>query len=173
MATHTDREAFCPRCGSPIDPTSGAPPVCGGCGLVQWHDPKLAAGVLVARAGRVLLVQRNHEPGLGLWSFPSGFVDRGEVVEEAAAREALEEAGVPVSIGRLLGVFSAPGNPVVFVIYEATTDGDPVPGPEALAAAFFDPGSLPPLAFAHDSDIIARWADSASNLGSTLPTSAS
>lgn len=173
MPTHADREAYCPRCGSRLGPASADPPVCGGCGLVQWRDPKLAAGVLVARAGRVLLVQRNHEPGLGLWSFPSGFVDRGEVVEAAAAREAFEEAGVAVTIGRLIGVFSAPGNPVVFVVYEASTDDDPVPGPEALAAAFFDPASLPPLAFEHDAGIIARWADPASNPGSPLPTSPS
>ncbi|MGB7210186.1 MAG: NUDIX domain-containing protein [Pyrinomonadaceae bacterium] len=124
---------------------------------MQWRDPKLAAGVLVAREGRILLVQRNHEPGMGRWSFPSGFVDRGEVVEEAAAREALEEAGVRVEILQLLGVFSERGHPVVFVVYEARTSDVPAPGPEALAVDFFAPGELPPLAFDHDKHIIDTW----------------
>ncbi len=167
MTAHSDPNhvGFCPRCGSRIEPTAHDPPRCANCGLVQWRDPKLAAGVLVARAGRVLLVRRNHEPGLGLWSFPSGFVDRGEVVEEAAAREALEEAGVDVEVVRLIGVFSERGQPVVFVMYEARTSDTPVPGPEALAVDFFAPDDLPPLAFDHDKHIIDTWVRAAAISG--------
>lgn len=113
----------------------------------------------MARRGRVLLVQRNHEPGFGLWSFPSGYVDRGEVVEEAAAREVAEEASVEVRITRLLGVLSRAGDPVVFVIYEGESEDEPAAGPEALAVGFFDPDDLPPLAFEHDRTIIERWRD--------------
>lgn len=148
---------YCGRCGSSLDGASGDPPACPGCHVVQWRDPKVAAGVLVSREGRVLLVQRNHEPGLGLWSFPSGYVDRGEVVEEAAAREVLEETGLLVRITRLLGVHSQTGNPVVFVIYEGESEGEPAPGPEAFDVDFFDPTALPPLAFGHDLWIIATW----------------
>lgn len=157
-------ERYCGRCGAALEDGAGnaGPRTCASCGAVHWRDPKLAAGVLVVRDGRVLLVQRNHEPGLGLWSFPSGFVDRGEVVEEAAAREALEEAGVRVAITRLLGVFSERDHPVVFVMYGGTTSDEPVPGPEALDVGFFAPEGLPPLAFAHDPAIIEAWIDSSS-----------
>jgi 8-oxo-dGTP diphosphatase len=148
---------YCAGCGASLEAASGDPPACGTCSLVQWRDPKVAAGVLVGRQGRVLLVQRNHEPGLGLWSFPSGYVDRGEVVEEAAAREVFEEANLEVRVTGLLGVYSAPGNPVVFVIYEGEASGDPSPGPEASDVGFFDPAALPPLAFAHDLAIITAW----------------
>lgn len=113
----------------------------------------------MARQGRVLLVQRNHEPGFGLWSFPSGYVDRGEVVEEAAAREVAEETGLEVRIMGLLGVLSRTGEPVVFVIYEGESEGEPAAGPEALAVGFFDPDDLPPLAFEHDRTIIERWRE--------------
>ena len=154
-----DRARFCPRCGAALDAAPDDPPTCAACGHVQWRDPKLAAGVLVAREGRVLLVQRNHHPGLGRWSFPSGYVDRGEVVEAAAAREVFEEAGLTIRITRLLGIFSERGNPVVFVIYEGTSDGDPAPGPEAMAVAFFATDQLPPLAFEHDLGIIKAWRD--------------
>lgn len=149
---------FCSRCGAALRPDSGVPPRCDGCGQVQWRDPKVAAGVLVARGRAVLLVQRNHEPGLGRWSFPSGFVDRGEVVEEAAAREVWEEAGVAVTVTGLLGVFSERGNPVVFVMYEGTAEAEPTPGPEATAVGYFAPDDLPPLAFAHDYAIIEAWS---------------
>lgn len=146
---------YCPRCASALEVDAGGRPHCAACGFVAWQDPKVAVGVLVRRGDEVLLVQRNHEPGLGRWSFPSGFVDRGEVVEVAAAREVLEEALVEVRIGGLLGVFSEAGNPVVFVMFEGDiTAGEPAPGPEALAVDYFSPRALPPLAFDHDAAII-------------------
>ena len=43
------------------------------------------------------------EPGLGLWSLPGGYVDRGEVVETAAEREVMEETGLDVRIRGLVG----------------------------------------------------------------------
>ncbi|MFN8639494.1 MAG: NUDIX domain-containing protein [Dehalococcoidia bacterium] len=125
-------------------------------GLVQWRDPKLAAGVLVAKAGRILLVQRNHEPGLGLWSFPSGFVDRGEVVEEAAAREAMEEAGVPVAVGALLGCSARRVIRSCSSSTRAPRMQDRCPVPRRLPPRS-SIGLLPPLAFEHDAGIIARW----------------
>jgi len=51
--------------------------------------------------GRVLLVQHVE----GRWQLPGGAVDPGESPQEAAARECLEEAGVVVRIGGVLGVF--------------------------------------------------------------------
>ena len=155
--------AYCPRCGRALESAAGARrPTCAGCGFVAHRDPKVAAGVVVARdgerGGEVLLVRRDHEPGYGRWSFPSGFVDRGEPVEQAAAREALEEAGVRVRIDRLLGVYSDAGDPVVFIVYAATLiEGEPAAGDEAMEVGFFPPDALPELAFGHDREILAAW----------------
>ena len=69
-------------------------PVCTVCGRVSYLDPKLAVAVLIVRAGRILLGKRG--PGTresGKWSYPAGFVERGERVEQAAAREAHAEDG--------------------------------------------------------------------------------
>ncbi|WP_369250308.1 NUDIX domain-containing protein [Streptomyces sp. R41] len=79
-------------------------------------DPPIA-GAVVAHAGRVLLIRRSTPAGSLLWTFPSGKVEPGETAGEAAAREALEEAGVTVEPVLLLGerVHPATGRPVVYV----------------------------------------------------------
>lgn len=152
--------AYCPVCGAPLeaDAGPGGRPACPQCGFVRYDNPKVATGVVADRDGQILLVRRNHEPMLGRWSFPSGFVDAGEVVAEAAVREVFEEAGIDVRIDRLLGVYSRRGDPVVFIAYAGTVGpGTPVAGPEAFEVGFFPPDLLPDLAFPHDDEIVAAW----------------
>lgn len=133
-------------------------PACPVCGLVAFEDPKVATGVLVSHGDDLLLVRRNHDPHLGQWSFPSGFVDRGEEVEAAALREVREETGLEAAIDGLLGVFSRAGEAVIFIAYAGhPTGGKLAPGEEAFEAAFFPIASLPRLAFEHDADIVRRW----------------
>lgn len=151
---------FCPRCAAPLTPDAAGRPACRleGCGYTWYPDPKVAVGVLAERDGLLLLVRRNHEPAFGRWAFPSGYVDAGEVLEDAARREVLEETGVTVRLDRLLGAYSEPGSPVVFIAYAGTiTDGDPAPGDEALEVGMFAPDALPPFPFPHDDAVIAAW----------------
>jgi 8-oxo-dGTP diphosphatase len=65
--------------------------------------------VITDEAGRLLLVQRGHEPGLGLWSIPGGRVEPGETDAEAVRREVLEETGLRVTCGPLAGSVERPG----------------------------------------------------------------
>lgn len=133
-------------------------PACARGHYMWFPDPKVAVGVVVEREGRILLVRRNHEPALGRWAFPSGFVDAGEVVEEAAVREVLEETGVAVRLDRLLGVYSEPGHPVVFIAYAGTAVGGAArAGDEAFEVRYFDPEALPALPFPHDERVMAAW----------------
>lgn len=158
--TERSDAAFCMRCGNALkrDVEPGARPTCTRCGHVDWADPKVAAGVVVERFGKVILVRRSREPMYGQWSFPSGFVDAGEIVEEAAAREVLEETGVTVSIQQLLGVFSSHNNPVIFVAYAGiATSGEPRPADDVMETGLFSPDALPELAFPHDSGILDAW----------------
>lgn len=136
-------------------------PVCSKCGRTHFEDPKVAAGVLVEKEGTVLLVQRALDPELGRWTLPAGFVDAGEDVRQAAARECLEETGLDVEVGDVLEVFSgrehAQGADIVIVFRAIVRGGDVRPGDDAQAAAFFRPGDVPPLAFEATRRSIVLW----------------
>ena len=114
--------------------------------------------MLAQRRGRLLLVRRNHEPHLGEWSFPSGYADAGEVLEEAAVRETKEETGLDVRIERLLGAWSTRGAPVIFIAYAARVTGGRIEvGHECQEVRLFPLDALPPLAFPHDEAIVRAW----------------
>ncbi|MEK7217260.1 MAG: NUDIX domain-containing protein [Chloroflexota bacterium] len=153
---------YCPRCATPLqeqDHSGTLRPTCGECGFVFYRDPKVAVAVLAGVDGRILLACRNHDPGMGLWTFPSGYVDAGEPVEAAARREALEETGAEIELDRLMGVWSEAGNPVVLIVYTGFIRGGTLaPGSEATAVGLFGLHELPPLAFPHDEALIRAWA---------------
>jgi len=69
----------------------------------EHHIVGVAAVVL--RDGRVLLVQRGREPARGLWGLPGGMLELGETLAEGVRREVLEECGVEIEVGPLLGIF--------------------------------------------------------------------
>jgi 8-oxo-dGTP diphosphatase len=76
--------------------------------------------------GRLLLIKRGHEPGAGLWSLPGGRIEPGETDAEALVREMLEETGLTVEPGRLLGRVqrAGPGGAVFDIRdYAATVTG--------------------------------------------------
>lgn len=130
---------------------------CAHCGYVAYADPKVAVAVILERDGRILMNRRTNEP-VGLWSFPAGFMDAGEVLEEAAAREVREETGLEVRVGPLIGLYSERGRPVVLAVYAGEiTGGELIAGDETSAVDFFAPDDLPELAFPRDRQIVDAW----------------
>ena len=161
MSSQEKREKFCSGCASVLeiqDVEGHQRPVCPNCGRVVYHDPKIAATCIVERQGAVLMIKRDNQVGFGLWSMPGGYVDRGEVVEEAAAREVLEETGLQVEVKNLVGLFSEAGHPVIVVAFAAVeTGGRLAPGPEAQDVGFFPLDGLPEMAFPRDQLILDKW----------------
>ena len=120
------QDKFCASCATPLERREvfgTERPACPQCGRVVFYDPKVAAVCVIARDGKILMIRRGTDTGYGLWSLPGGFVDRGEVVETAAAREAWEETGLEVAVDGLLGLFSLPGDPVIVAAFTARETG--------------------------------------------------
>jgi mutator protein MutT len=127
---------------------------------VHWLDPKVAACVIFRWRGGVFLMRRAIEPGYGLWTFPGGYVDRGETVEAAAVRETREEAGCEVALEDLLGLYSYPGRTAVIVVYRGrVTAGEPHALAESLEARSFPEEAIPwgELAFWSTREALADW----------------
>ena len=92
----------------------------------------------------------------GAWGLPGGYVEAGESVAAAAAREVLEETGVRIELGRLVGVYSDPERQVIAypdgrrvqavnLCFEARPVGqsEPTTPEETLATGYFAPAALP------------------------------
>ena len=143
-----DVHRFCPLCGGALQ-DSGRAQVCTACGAPHHRDPKVGVGVVVRDgSGRLLLVQRANDPARGLWSLPAGFLDAGERPREAAARECLEETGLVVEVGELVGLHEAAGATSCFLSFAAVVVGGTLgAGDDAADAGFFGADELPPLAF--------------------------
>lgn len=151
---------FCPQCGAHVQerPFEGKPrPTCSRCGFVVFADPKVAASVLIARDGRLLLVRRSIDPARGLWCFPGGYVDYGEDPAHAAARECMEETGLDVHDVCLLDVAFNGTTIVISYTAAVAADAEPVPGDDADAAGWFALADLPPLAFWTMERAIEAW----------------
>lgn len=140
---------FCPRCAGRLESRAlkeGEPErlVCEECGFVFYLGPKLVAGALFEMDGGIVLTQRAIEPGYGKWTFPGGFVERGERTEAAAERETLEETGVKIEVGGILGLYTYEGQiPAIAAFRARVVGGEPVPLDETLAVRSFSRKELP------------------------------
>ena len=95
---------------------------------------------------RVLLIRRKHEPFIGSWAFPGGFLEMEERIEDAARRELKEETGVELTVPiAFLGVYGDPGRDprgrTISVVYVAELQG------------------AAPLAKGSDDAELADWVD--------------
>ena len=140
---------FCSHCGAGV--VQRVPPgdslprfVCDACGSIHYVNPKLVVGTVTEWEGRLLLCRRAIEPRYGYWTLPAGFMENGESVGEAAARETLEEAGARVILGEPFSMISVPAVHQVHVFYRATlADLDFKAGEESLEVKLMTEDEIP------------------------------
>ncbi len=157
--------AYCPRCGTALGDVRAGGRVrkgCPDCGWIHWRNPGVGAAVVIRDdAGRLLLIKRGPAATkAGLWAIPAGFVDYGEDVRDAAARELEEETGLIAEIGRPVWVqsnFHDPAKLTVGIWFEGTVTGGRLEaGDDAVDVGWFALDELPPLAFETDRALIAQ-----------------
>ena len=56
---------------------------------------------------QILLIERRHHPGKGLWALPGGFVNQDELLVDACVRELLEETRIDLPVPGLLNAITA------------------------------------------------------------------
>lgn len=156
---------YCPHCATELRTAhigGRTRRTCPGCGFVHWRNPGVGAAVVVFDPeGRLLLVRRGPEATRsGRWAIPAGFVDYGEDVRAAAARELVEETGLRAEIGEPLFVasnFHDPAKLTVGIWFEGRVVGGELrAGDDADAVGFFPLDDLPPLAFETDAELVDR-----------------
>jgi ADP-ribose pyrophosphatase YjhB (NUDIX family) len=156
--------AYCPMCANPlveryVEVEERDRLVCERCAHIHYLNPKIVAGTIPVHEGAIWLLRRAIEPRIGFWTFPAGYMEMNETVEEAAARETWEELRLRVSVGALLGVYSRSGHSTVHIVYLAQALSGAAPGPEALEIALFRHDQIPwdELAFPSTHDALRDW----------------
>jgi ADP-ribose pyrophosphatase YjhB (NUDIX family) len=140
---------FCNQCGAKVE--LRIPPgdvlarhVCDACGTVHYQNPRLIVGCVPDYEGRILLCRRAIEPRRGFWTVPAGFMENGETLQQAAARESKEEALADVRIGSLLTVVHVLHAQQVHVFFRATlATPEYGAGIESLEVELFRPEDIP------------------------------
>lgn len=157
---------YCPNCSHALtlrDIAGRVRPFCENCGYVHYVNPVPTVGVLIEMDGGLVLIQRGHPPHADRWTFPSGYVEADERLEEAAVREAEEETGLKVQILELVDVNSYPEGPPlsgVMVFYRAKPIGGSLKaGDDARDARVFTPDEMPVLPFRTHREALALWLE--------------
>jgi len=140
----------CTNCGGPLHlgpiPGEERPRLsCATCGHIAYVNPRLVATTIpVTDRGEVVLIRRGFEPGRGFWAQPGGFLEIDETPTEGAIRETLEETGLVVAPGEVIGLYARLEAAVVVLVYEARiVDGAMRTSPEALDVRTFAPDDIP------------------------------
>ena len=153
---------FCSNCGSSdllkIVPMGDNRPrqVCGRCGSIHYHNPKIIAGCLPLWEDKVLLCRRAIEPRHGFWNIPAGFMEVGETVEQGAMREVWEEAEARVELLGVHTIFTFTRFHHVYVQFLGDLiDGQFGVGEESLETRLFTEAEIPWNEIAFESSVFA------------------
>ncbi len=140
---------YCSECGAftslRIPPSDTLPRhVCQQCETIHYQNPKVVVGCIPEWQNHILLCKRAIEPQYGLWTFPAGFMENDETIEDAALRETEEEAQTLVALTGLYTVFSIPHVSQVYMVFRAKMKEQKFgAGEESLEVRLFDLDQIP------------------------------
>jgi len=117
--------------------------VCADCGVVHYQNPLVVVGCVAERNGKILLCKRAIEPRYGYWTVPAGFMELGETMAGAAARETLEEACATVELDHLFAAVDVIDAGQVHMFFAGKLVSDYGIGDESLEVAMFGEDEIP------------------------------
>lgn len=162
----------CSACGAGgPEPRSGRELVCRTCGYRHFVTPIPAACVILHDStGRLLVIRRAHEPGLGRLGVPGGVIEGGETAEQACARELREETGLVVAAEEFRYFTSLPNQylfqgfvwPTIDLFYSARVESFDAAVPDAAEVSQWmalpaDKVPLEDFAFGSNAEAVRRW----------------
>ena len=127
--------------------------------VYDWPRPMVTVDAIVFNTSgdspKLLLIKRGNEPFKGKWAFPGGFVDMDEELEDAAARELVEETGLTgVKLTQLQAFGKCGRDPRgrnISVMFIGITNNNKIKGgDDAAEAKWFDIDKLPDMGFDHN-----------------------
>lgn len=128
--------------------------------MVHYKNPLLVLGCVPEWENKILLCKRAIEPRRGFWTVPAGFMENGETMQAAAARECHEEALATVEVGSLLAIVNVTRANQVHVMFRARLlKPEFAPGPESLEVGLYSEAEVPwaDLAFASGEYALRRY----------------
>jgi 8-oxo-dGTP diphosphatase len=120
----------------------------GSLSMTETHKILVAAFVFIRKEGTILLVKQDY--GKQYWSLPGGVMEAGESIDQAAIREVKEETGLDIRLGRLIGVYSKPGEGALALTFEGYIEGGELKADhEIIEVGYFPLDNLPDNIRAH------------------------
>ncbi len=143
---------YCPRCGRELksaylDGQMRMQCSNESCDFIYYHNPIPAAGAVVIKNDKILLVKRAVMPKVGWWCIPAGFMEWNEHPRETAIREVKEETGIDIELKGIFEVYSGNDDPrmnAVLILYLAEEIGGKLSADDdAMDVEYFGFDELP------------------------------
>ncbi|MGB5107706.1 MAG: NUDIX hydrolase [Candidatus Zixiibacteriota bacterium] len=141
---------YCPKCRAELaleNCDHRQRRICKVCGFVDYHNPAPAAGAIVVRDGKLLLVRRAQNPYKDDWCIPAGFMEWDESPRQCAERELKEETGLEIRAKSIFEVYSGTDdtrtNAVLILYFCDVVGGEAVAGDDAAELRYCSPSEIP------------------------------
>jgi ADP-ribose pyrophosphatase YjhB (NUDIX family) len=110
--------------------------------MTEYHKTVVAAFVFIRKEETILLVKQGY--GEQYWSLPGGVMEAGESIDQTAIREVKEETGLDIRLGKLIGVYSKPGEDALAMTFVGNIKGGDLKAyNEVIDVGYFPLAKLP------------------------------